>query len=252
MSQVSPGPGPNKPPVLYLIVEAWRLAFARLGDLAFLAAAPALALCGLSALRTIAAGPEPSAIWVIAEQLMWAFIWASLGVSWHRFVLLGERNKATWGELPFGPREATFFLYALALRAPGVAVVLLMDGEGPEQFGSLILLCGALQVLVTVMFPFVLPGAAVDRNVGFMGAWTLLRGSALRVFVAALLAAFPALAVMIVLAPIAGLGGAGPVGILFSPFEVLPSLVAEGVVAIVVALAYRQLAGMGRAPGRTT
>ena len=119
MSQVAPGPGQGKLPVLGLVVEAWRLVFERIGDFAFLAAAPALALCGLSALRTIVTGDEPSALWLLGEQLMWTFVWASLGVSWHRLVLLGERNKRTWGELPFGAREARFFLYALALRTPG-------------------------------------------------------------------------------------------------------------------------------------
>lgn len=247
MSQVAPGPGQGKLPVLDLVVDAWQLVFTRMGDFAFLGAAPALALCGLSALRIIVAGDEPSAIWLLGEQLMWTFVWASLGVSWHRLVLLGERNKATWGEMPFGPREGRFFLYALALRAPGVLVVLLMNRGDPESIGGLIFLCGAAQVLISVMFPLVFPATATDRDAGFLAAWRRLRSSALRLFIASIVSALPLLMLLILLSPIAGLGAGTPAGVLFIPFEVVPSLAAEGIVAVVIALAYRRLAAQGGA-----
>jgi hypothetical protein len=247
MTQVAPGPARDKLPVLKLLVEAWRLVFERIGDFAFLAAAPVLALCALSALRTIVTGDNPSALWLLGEQLMWTFVWASLGVSWHALVLLGGRNKRSWGELPFGNREGRFFLYALALRAPGVVVVLLMSRGDPERFAGLIFLCGVVQVLVAVMFPLVFPATAIDRDGGFLAAWRLLRSSALRLFVASMLAAMPLLALMLALAPIAALGAGSPAGVLFSPFEVIPSLAAEGIVAVVVALAYRRLTAQGGA-----
>ncbi len=252
MSQVAPGPGQGKLPVLELVVDAWRLMFARIGDFAFLGAAPALALCGLSALRIIVTGDEPSALWLLAEQLMWTFVWGSLGVSWHRLVLLDERNKKSWGEMPFGPREGRFFLYALALRAPGVLVVLLMSRGDPDSVAGVIFLLGSVQVLISVMFPLVFPATAVDRDGGFLAAWRVLRSSALRLFVASILSALPLLVLLILLAPIASLGAGSPAGILFVPFEVAPSLAAEGIVAVVIALAYRRLAAQGGAPAPVT
>ena len=243
MSQAAPGPGQGSLPVLGLVVEAWRLAFERIGDFAFLAAAPALALCGLSALGTIVTGDQPSALWLLGEQLMSAFIWGSLGVSWSRFVLLGERNKAAWGELPFGAREARFFLYTLAARAPGVALVLLMSRGEPERFATVVFLCALAQVLIMVMFPLVFPATAVDRDGGFLAAWRLVRSSALRLFAASILAALPLLALVIMLVPIAGLGAGTVAGVLFSPFEVVPALGAQGIIVVVVALAYRRRTG---------
>ena len=247
MSQLPAGSGGGKVPALGLVVDAWRLMFEKLRDFAFLGAAPALALCGLSALRAVVAGDQPSVFWLLGEQLMWTFVWASLGVSWHRYVLLGERNKATWGEWPFGPREGRFFLYALALRTPGVLVVLLMSRGDPEAIAGVIFLCGAAQVLVAVMFPLVFPASALDRDAGFLAAWRLLRGSALRVFAASIVSAMPLLALMIMISPIAGIGAGTPAAILFAPFEVVPSLAAEGVVAVLVALAYRRLTDQGGA-----
>lgn len=247
MSTLPPGAAPGKLPVLELVGEAWRLVFARLPDFAFLGAAPALALCGLGALRAIVAGEQPSAIWLLGDQLMWTFVWASLGVSWHRFVLLGERNKAAWGELPFGPREARFFLCALALRAPGVLVVLMMTQSDDDSLAGLIFLLGVTQVTLAVMFPLVFPAAALEREGGFGAAWRLLRRSAIRLFAASLLAALPCLLLVIPLSRLIGAGAGTPAAILFIPFEVIPALAAEGILAVVVALAYRRLTGPGGA-----
>lgn len=246
MSPLPPG-APGKLPVLELVGEAWRLVFARLPDFAFLGAAPALALCGLGALRAIVAGEQPSAIWLLGDQLMWTFVWASLGVSWHRFVLLGERNKATWGELPFGPNEARFFLYALALRLPGVLVVLMMTQSADDSLALPIFALGVAQVTVAVMFPLVFPAAALGRDAGFGAAWRLLRSSAIRLFAASLLAALPCLFAVIPLSRLVSAGAGTPAAILFVPFEVIPALAAEGILAVVVALAYGRLTGQSGA-----
>jgi len=236
---------PNKLPVLELVAEAWRLVFARLPDFAFLGAAPALALCALGALRVVAAGERPSAIWLLGDQLVWTFVWASLAVSWHRLVLLGERNKATWGELPFGPREGRFFLFALALRTPGVLVVLMMSHSQDDTLVAPIFVLGVAQVMAAVMFPLVYPAAALDRPGGFGAAWRLLRPSALRLFAASLLAALPCVLVVISLSRLAGAGAGTAAEIVFMPFEVIPALAAEGILSVVVALAYRRLSGLG-------
>lgn len=247
MSQIPPASGRGRLPVFALVAEAWQLVFQRLNDFAFLGASAALALCGLTLLRAIVAGGQPSSVWLLGEQLLWSFLWSSVGVSWHRFVLLGERNKTRWGELPFGAREARFFLYFIATRAPGVAVLLLMTRGDPEQVGGVVFLCGTAQIVLYMLFPLVFPATALDRDRGFGEAARLLRGSMFQLFAASILAAIPAILVVLLMMTIAGASD-GVIGmVLFAPLEVASGLAVEGIVAVVVALAYRRLTGQGAA-----
>jgi hypothetical protein len=220
--------------------------FGNFPALVFLIAGPALAAVGLRAVGAVAETlREPTIWWLLAESLADDILWCSACVSWHRFVLLGERDKASWLAIPFGPRQGRFFLYLLLFSVPGMLGSMLLWAFGPAALGVAAPL-PFIALILWFCFPLVFPAVALDRSDGLASAWRTLRGSALTLFFAGLLASLPLVALVLLLLVVGDALGVVAEAIAAGPLMI----VSIGVGVTLLSLAYAQLSDLTGALAR--
>ena len=254
-----------KLPIWGLANEAYGLVFGNLSTLASLAILPmaigylawiaALTMSGGSMMEMAEAGASDPLWWGL--QILGGLVGAVFVVSWHRFVLLGQRDSATPVQFRLGRRELKFFLYFVVISLPtylgGVLSSLAGWMMGSEAGSGLVLvlaLMGAfvLGVVVGVRCSFIFPALSVDADGGLVAAWRATKGVSWRLFWATCLVALPWLIVYVALLSVLGPQSmiamwGGPDVYLIAGIQTIIGYVVYAVIVSVLSLAFMRHTG---------
>ena len=242
------GPLPAGFSVGRTVGEAYAFVFRQWRALGALGALPLLAafLVNVAAMQLrLSTG---SFLWMLSGLLIAWVIWSSFAVSWHRYVLLAEKPGGVPFHFSFGPREGRYFVYAMLILLPFIAVslhalLLMQDPSASENqvLAFLGLIVTAVGLVVAIRLSLAFPSVAVDGGHDIKQTWALSKGSGWRLFLVLILALLPSELVgqLVLLSLAAG----GSVGLVPRFIGALVEFVGAAVLITALSFAFRQLTG---------
>lgn len=244
-----PSPSPAGFSVGRTVGEAYAFVFRHWRALVGLGALPMLAVFAVNLAALYLRFTTGSFLWMLSGLLIVWVILSSFAVSWHRYVLLGEKPGGAPFHFSFGPREGRYFVYAMLVLLPLIAVSLLAlllmqdptaSTNRPLALLGLIVMSVGLVVAIRLSLAF--PSVAVDGGHDAKQAWALSKGSGWRLFMLLILTLMPSeLAGQLVVLVMAG---AGSIGLAPRFLGALVEFVGGTVLITGLSLAFRELVGL--------
>ena len=199
---------PKKLDVLAAFLEAYKGAWAHLGEMVRLIWLPVALNLALSVVAFML--PVQSNLFLsFALQAASMFLWAIISVAWYRFILLNETPSGSY-QIHFGRREGRYLIVSMALMLlalptflfapqfpPGAALQQYMATAGLAAslvgfFGLLIVFIG-LYFLIRLFL--LLPAVAIDEPANVRFVLERTRGNFWRIVLLSLLSSLPVLIV---------------------------------------------------------
>ncbi|MDJ0951615.1 MAG: hypothetical protein QNJ94_22110 [Alphaproteobacteria bacterium] len=250
-----------KLPIWQTVRDAYRLVFGHFGGMWKAALIPTslyVVLLGLIGYHQVATAESADADGAEANVLLLVAVLAAIVVlvpflsQWHRVSLLGPEREPPRIRFRFGVRELRFLGHCLLLILIGCTIVLLpllalvMSGGG--EFAFIVGVGLALVMLyVIARLGLMLPATAMDRRTGLVDAWTRSKGNGVRIAVALFLAELPWRILNTIVETIAEQTGTVGLSLLYATVTVFTTIIGLAILASVLAVAYKTLAGLPEA-----
>ncbi len=150
-------------------------------------------------------GPQPLAadLRFALKTIVDAIIFTLLGVSWHRWALLGERPSLL---PPIGREHLRFLIWTLVLlflsqfasgTILGLVLALTTRSLDMVLLGSLVAFVASLYFVARMSVIY--PAAAIGQKLGLLAAWQMTRGQGWALFWALILVCIPLVAAFLLL-----------------------------------------------------